>query len=66
MNYIETERLILRNFTEKDADALFAILSDKDVNEFLPMFPLKDIEEAKKYLLYIAKRILLRNLSKRK
>ena len=53
MNYIETERLILRNFTEKDADALFAILSDKDVNEFLPMFPLKDIEEAKKYLLYI-------------
>ena len=53
MNYIETERLILRNFTEKDADALFAILGDKDVNEFLPMFPLKDIEEAEKYLLYI-------------
>ncbi|WP_195534318.1 GNAT family N-acetyltransferase [Bacteroides finegoldii] len=53
MNYIETERLILRDFTEKDTNALFAILSDKDVNAFLPMFPLKTIEEAEKYLLYI-------------
>lgn len=50
MNDIETERLILRQFTEKDADALFAILSDEEVNTFLPMFPLKNIEEAKEYL----------------
>ena len=48
MDYIETERLILRHFTEKDVNALFTILNDKDVNVFLPMFPLKDIEEAKK------------------
>ncbi|MFR1709539.1 MAG: GNAT family N-acetyltransferase [Clostridium sp.] len=47
---IETERLILRKFTEKDVDAFFEILSDKEVNKFLPMFPLKDIEEAKKHL----------------
>ncbi len=58
MTYIETERLILRPFTEDDAEALFAILSDKEVNTFLPMFPLKDIEEAKVYLQnkYIANR----------
>lgn len=41
MHYIETERLILRHFTDKDANALFTILSDEDVNKFLPMFPLK-------------------------
>lgn len=50
MNYIETERLILRQFTEKDADALFLVLSDKEVNTFLPMFPLKNIEETKAYI----------------
>ncbi|WP_027633375.1 GNAT family N-acetyltransferase [Clostridium hydrogeniformans] len=49
-SFIETERLILRKFTEKDIDAFFSILSDKEVNKFLPMFPLKDIEEAKQYL----------------
>ena len=44
MNHLETERLILRPFTEQDAEALFAILSDRDVNTFLPMFPLKNLE----------------------
>lgn len=53
MNYIETERLIVRNFTEKDTNALFTVLSDREVNEFLPMYPLKNIEEAEKHLLYI-------------
>lgn len=53
MNYIETERLILRHFTEEDVNALFAILNDKEVNTFLPMFPLRDMEEAKQYLQYI-------------
>ena len=47
---IETERLILRRFTESDAEALFQILSDTEVNTFLPMFPLKSMEEAKRYL----------------
>ena len=46
MTHIETERLILRQFTEKDVGALFALLSDKEVNRFLPMFPLRDIKEA--------------------
>ena len=62
MDYIEADRLILRNFTEKDLDALFAILSDKEVNTFLPMFPLKNMEEAREYLLYIEKHIRQKGL----
>ena len=50
MTHIETERLILRQFTEKDAGALFSLLSDKEVNTFQPMFPLRDIKEAEAYL----------------
>lgn len=45
-----TERLILRRFTQEDAKALFDILSDKDVNAFLPMFPLESLQEAEQYL----------------
>lgn len=47
---IETERLILRKFTEHDADALFELLSDKDINTFLPWFPLKNINDANQFL----------------
>lgn len=45
-----TERLILRRFTQEDAKALFDIFSDKDVNAFLPMFPLESLQEAEQYL----------------
>lgn len=45
-----TERLILRRFTDHDAEALFRILSDREVNTFLPMFPLETLEEADTYL----------------
>lgn len=41
-----TDRLILRKFSRKDLPDLFKIFSDKEVNEFLPMFPLKSLEEA--------------------
>lgn len=47
---LETDRLILRRFTTKDAPALFSILKDKQVNRFLPWFPLKTIEEARIHL----------------
>lgn len=47
---IETSRLVLRRFVKEDANALFLILKDKEVNTFLPLFPLKRIEEAQKYL----------------
>lgn len=46
---IETERLILRKFTENDIPALFSILSDEDVNFYLPWFPLKSLEETKAF-----------------
>lgn len=43
---IMTERLILRKFTLEDVDALYAILSDHEVNTYLPFFPVKTKEEA--------------------
>ena len=49
-DFITTERLLLRSFEEQDVNDLFLILSDKEVNTFLPMFPFADIEEAKSYL----------------
>lgn len=44
---IETERLILRKYTEHDLKALFKIFSDEEVNKFLPWYPLRTLEEAK-------------------
>ncbi len=46
---LETERLILRKFTEEDIEALFLILKDEEVNRYLPWFPIKSIEEAKTF-----------------
>lgn len=43
---LETERLILRKFQEKDVEALYLLLRDENVNIFLPWFPLKSIAEA--------------------
>ena len=47
---LETERLLLRRFTENDLYALFTIHSDKEVNTYLPWFPLQSIEEASLFL----------------
>ena len=47
---IETQRLILRRFTQDDARALYQILRDEEVNTFLPMVPLKTMEEANAYI----------------
>ena len=46
---LETSRLILRKFTGDDIQALFTIFKDKEVNTYLPWFPLKSIEEAKEF-----------------
>ncbi len=46
---LETERLILRKFTENDIEALFDIYKDEEVNTFLPWFPLKSLEKAEKF-----------------
>lgn len=44
---LETERLILRPFTEADMEALFALLRDEEVNAFLPWFPPQTLAEAR-------------------
>ena len=44
-----TERLILRKFTEEDMEALFLILKDEVVNQFLPWYPVKSLEETKEF-----------------
>lgn len=46
---LETDRLILRKFTENDIEALFSIYKDEEVNTYLPWFPLKSLEEAKTF-----------------
>lgn len=46
---LETERLILRKFTEDDLEALFLILKDEEVNKFLPWYPMKNLEETKRF-----------------
>lgn len=46
---LETERLILRKFTDEDIEALFLILKDEEVNIFLPWYPMKDTAETKKF-----------------
>lgn len=46
---LETERLILRKFTEKDLEALYRLLQDQEVNTFLPWFPLKSMDEARTF-----------------
>ena len=46
---LETERLIVRKFTEKDIPALYLILKDEEVNEFLPWYPMKTMQEAEKF-----------------
>ncbi|WP_044293936.1 GNAT family N-acetyltransferase [Robinsoniella peoriensis] len=46
---LETDRLILRKFTENDMDALFSIYKDEEVNTYLPWFPLKSLEETRTF-----------------
>lgn len=46
---LTTERLTLRRFTEGDMAALFRILRDGTVNEFLPWYPVKDMAETKQF-----------------
>lgn len=48
---LETDRLILRKFTKNDREALFDIYKDKEVNTYLPWFPLKSIEETDQFFI---------------
>lgn len=46
---LETQRLIVRRFTENDIKSLFNIYRDEEVNTYLPWFPLKSMEEAETF-----------------
>ena len=47
---IETKRLILRRFEDKDAQDLFEIMSDKEVNIYLPWFPFENLQDSIDYI----------------
>ena len=47
---IETDRLRLRAFSEADTSDLLLVLNDKEVNTFLPWFPMETMEEARAHL----------------
>ena len=46
---IETDRLILRSLEENDRKEVYLLFSDEEVNTFLPMYPLKDMDETKDF-----------------
>ena len=46
---LETERLILRKFAEQDMEALFQILQDEEINKFLPWYPVKNMDETRRF-----------------
>ena len=46
----KTDRLRLRPFTETDTDAVFALLSDRETNRFLPWFPCETKKGAVSFL----------------
>ena len=46
-NVIETQRLILRGFSEKDAEKLFPFFADERTNRFLPFFPARTPGDAR-------------------
>lgn len=51
--HIETERLIIRNIEQYDAQGIFELDSDPEVHEFLGTKPLKTIDEAKQVIDFI-------------
>ena len=50
MKTIETDRLILREYTEDDAPAFFALNSDPEVMRYVPHEPMTSIEQAREIL----------------
>ncbi|GIN74217.1 N-acetyltransferase [Bacillus sp. J14TS2] len=48
---LETNRLILREFEEnrQDYQALYSIMSDEEVNKYLPWYPFKSIKDAEEF-----------------
>ena len=51
--HIETDRLILRDIEEYDAEGIFALDSDPEVHEFLGKNPITTMEQAREVIDYI-------------
>jgi ribosomal-protein-alanine N-acetyltransferase len=49
-SFIETERLILREFLPTDDEGMFVLDSNPEVHRFLGNKPVKDIEESRGYI----------------
>ena len=56
--HIKTKRLIIRDFTELDADGVFELDADSEVHTYLGNNPIKTIEEAKGNIAFIRKQYL--------
>lgn len=50
IDYIETERLILRTFKSSDVENIFKLDSNKEVHKYLGGKPIKTMEEAEKII----------------
>ena len=46
---LETARLILRQFTPDDLPALYELFHDREVNRFLPWFPVNSLAAAREF-----------------
>lgn len=47
---IVTKRLLLRKLQKEDSGFFHKLLSDQEVNRFLPWFPVKSMEETEQFL----------------
>jgi ribosomal-protein-alanine N-acetyltransferase len=47
---LETDRLLLREYVEEDAEAFFKLNSDPEVLRFVPDKPLLNVEQARQIL----------------
>ena len=48
---LETERLFLRPFMDVDVPSLYALLSDREFNTYLPWFPVTSLKESEQFYL---------------
>src|SRR5690242_1631085 len=48
--YLETPRLVLREFTEHDADDLFALDADPEVMRYIGPYRLADVDAYREYI----------------
>jgi [ribosomal protein S5]-alanine N-acetyltransferase len=48
---LETERLILREYTEEDAPAFFLLNTDPEVMRYVPDEPMKSVDQARQILI---------------